>query len=178
MSPPFATYWYVWIYRRRLQQTRVLIYSASGGLFGLGLGKGKLREVFAASTDLVFGMLCEEWGLLLGVFILIVFLLLAVFAVKTARVSGSAFYAIACVAAAAMMLFQTALNVFGVTDLLPWQVSVAVYQPGRLDYDLLVGSSGLYEMRPLCRQRSQLYIERRATDGRPCKTVEERGDLY
>lgn len=117
----FATYRHVWDYidDSGFQQTRVLIYSASGGLFGLGLGKGKLREVFAASTDLVFGMLCEEWGLLLGVFILIVFLLLAVFAVKTARVSGSAFYAIACVAAAAMMLFQTALNVFGVTDLLP-----------------------------------------------------------
>ncbi len=117
----FATYRHVWdfIDDSGFQQTRVLIYSASGGLFGLGLGKGKLREVFAASTDLVFGMLCEEWGLLLGVFILLAFLLLAVFAVKTARVSGSAFYAIACVAAAAMMLFQTALNVFGVTDLLP-----------------------------------------------------------
>lgn len=117
----FATYRHVWDYinDKGFQQTRVLIYSASGGLLGLGVGNGKLRLVFAASTDLVFGMICEEWGLLLGVLILFVFAIVAVYAVRGARKSSSTFYSIAAVSAAGMLLFQLALNVFGITDLLP-----------------------------------------------------------
>ena len=117
----FATYRHVWefINDKGFQQTRVLIYSASGGLLGLGVGNGKLRNVFAASTDLVFGMVCEEWGLLLGILILFVFAIVAVYAVRGARSSSSTFYSIAAVSAAGMLLFQLALNVFGITDLLP-----------------------------------------------------------
>ena len=63
----FAAYRHVWEYSdgKGFQQTRVLVYMASGGLFGVGIGAGKLKNVFAATTDLVFGVLCEEWGLLL-----------------------------------------------------------------------------------------------------------------
>ncbi|MBQ7542287.1 MAG: FtsW/RodA/SpoVE family cell cycle protein [Clostridia bacterium] len=117
----FATYRHIWDYinDKGFQQTRVLIYSASGGLLGLGIGNGKLRNVFAASTDLVFGMVCEEMGLLLGILILFVFAFVAFYAVRGARKSSSTFYSIAAVSAAGMLLFQLALNVFGVTDLLP-----------------------------------------------------------
>lgn len=117
----FAIYRHVWEYinDKGFQQTRVLIYSASGGLLGLGVGNGRLRTVFAASTDLVFGMVCEEWGLLLGVLILFVFAFVALYAVRGARKSSSTFYSIAAVSAAGMLLFQLALNVFGITDLLP-----------------------------------------------------------
>lgn len=117
----FSTYRRIWdlVDEQGFQQTRVLIYTASGGLFGLGIGQGQLRRIFAASTDLVFGVICEEWGLLIGLMILLIYPLLAVYAVRAARNTSSAFYAIAAVAAAGLLLFQTALNVFGVTDLLP-----------------------------------------------------------
>ena len=117
----FSTYRHVWDYinDQGFQQTRVLIYSASGGLLGLGVGNGKLRNVFAASTDLVFGMVCEEMGLLLGLLILFVFAFVAFYAVRGARKSSSTFYSIAAVSAAGMLLFQLSLNVFGITDLLP-----------------------------------------------------------
>jgi len=117
----FAAYRHVWDYMDTTgyQQARVLIYTASGGLFGLGIGEGKLRDVYAASTDLVFGLICEEMGLLLGIAVLLSFAGIALFAVKSAKSAASAFYAIAAVAAAGMMLFQLSLNVFGITDLLP-----------------------------------------------------------
>ncbi|MEE1011592.1 MAG: FtsW/RodA/SpoVE family cell cycle protein, partial [Acutalibacteraceae bacterium] len=71
----FAAYRHVWdfIDTTGYQQTRVLIYSASGGLFGLGIGEGKLRDVYAASTDLIFGLICEEMGLILGIAVLLSF---------------------------------------------------------------------------------------------------------
>ncbi len=117
----FANYRHIWdfVNESGFQQTRVLIYGSSGGLLGLGIGNGKLRNVFAASTDLVFGMICEEWGILLAFLIIISFAIVAVYAVKGARKSSSVFYSIASVSAAALLLFQLALNVFGITDLLP-----------------------------------------------------------
>lgn len=117
----FAVYRHVWDFMDTTgyQQTRVLIYSASGGLFGLGIGEGYLRDVYAASTDLVFGVICEEWGLVIGIAVLLSSAGIALFAVRAAKTAGSTFYAIAAVAAAGMLLFQLSLNVFGITDILP-----------------------------------------------------------
>lgn len=117
----FATYRHVWenMDGKGFQQTRTLIYMASGGLFGVGIGNGKLKTVFASTTDLMFGVLCEEWGLIMGLAVLVCFVLVTVYAVQCAGASRSSFYAIASCAAAGMLLFQTALNVFGITDLLP-----------------------------------------------------------
>ena len=87
------------------QQTRTMSASASGGLLGMGAGNGWLHRIAAADTDLVFGMLCEEWGLLI--------------AARAVRVGRSSFYTIAACAAGSLLVFQTCLNVFGSVDLLP-----------------------------------------------------------
>lgn len=101
------------------QQVRTLIYCVSGGLFGLGLGNGKLRDIFASTTDLVFGVVCEELGMIVAFCIVICFAVIAIYAVVNSRSAPSTFYSIAACAAAAMLLFQTSLNIFGITDLLP-----------------------------------------------------------
>ncbi len=117
----FSTYLHVWEYMDEggFQQTRTLIYTASGGLFGLGLGKGQLRNIFAAAEDLVFGVVCEEFGMIMGFLIPVTYCIIAVWAVVNSGKAKSTFYSIVGVAASAMMLFQTMLNVFGITDLLP-----------------------------------------------------------
>lgn len=118
----FRAYRHIWelINDEGMQQTRTLIYSASGGLFGLGIGKGELRNVVFASTDLAFGMICEEWGMIIAFTIVITYAFLLLYAIKVARNTRSAFYAIAACAAAGLLLFQTSLNIFGVTDILPF----------------------------------------------------------
>lgn len=117
----FATYRHIWEYPDAggYQQTRVLIYAASGGLLGTGIGLGQLRHIFASTTDLVFGILCEEWGILLAVTVILLYAAIAVYAIKISQNARSAFYAIAAVSAAGMMLFQACLNIFGITDILP-----------------------------------------------------------
>ena len=118
----FKAYGHIWelINDEGMQQTRTLIYSASGGLFGLGIGKGELRNVVFASTDLAFGMICEEWGMIVGLTIVITYAFILLYAIKVARNTRSAFYAITACAAAGLLLFQTSLNIFGVTDILPF----------------------------------------------------------
>ena len=117
----FETYRHIWenVNEGGFQQTRVLIYSSSGGLFGLGIGEGRLRNVYASTTDLIFGVICEEWGMIVAFTVVLCFAFVAVYALRLARNARSTVYSIAAVAAAAMLLVQLALNVFGITDLLP-----------------------------------------------------------
>ena len=81
------------------QQTRTMSAAASGGLFGMGAGSGWLHRIAAADTDLVFGMLCEEWGLIIALLAVGAIITLAVFTVRILRVGRSGFYTIAGCAA-------------------------------------------------------------------------------
>ena len=101
------------------QQTRTMSAAASGGLFGMGAGNGWLERIPAGDTDLVFGMLCEEWGLVIALLAVACILTLAWFAVRASRAGRSSFYTIAACAAGSLLVFQTSLNVFGSVDLLP-----------------------------------------------------------
>lgn len=117
----FAAYGHVWEYfdTSGYQQTRTMIYSASGGLFGVGLGNGKLRDIFAATEDLVFGVVCEEFGMIMAGAILLSYVALLVYSIRHSKYARSSFYAICACAASSLMLFQASLNVFGVNDILP-----------------------------------------------------------
>ena len=117
----FAAYGHVWenFDTSGFQQTRTMIYSAAGGLFGVGLGNGKLRGVYAATEDLVFGVICEEFGMIMAGAILLSYVALLVYSIRHSKYARSSFYAIVACAASALMLFQAALNVFGVNDILP-----------------------------------------------------------
>ena len=118
----FAGWLHVWESPNDLgyQQTRTLTYIASGGLFGTGIGNGYLKYMPASDSDLVFGMLCEEQGLFMGLVVLAGIAMFILYARSDVTRSRSTFYAIAACATAGMLLFQTCLNVFGPTDVLPF----------------------------------------------------------
>ena len=118
----FASWGHVWedMYDTGFQQTRALSAAASGGLFGKGAGAGWLKNVFAANTDMVFAVICEELGLIVGICMVMAVLTLAFFAVRSARHCRSAYFAIAACAAMSMLMVQMSLNVFGSLDLLPF----------------------------------------------------------
>ena len=117
----FASWGHAWEYADSsgYQQTRTMIAVASGGLLGVGGGNGYLESVAAADTDLVFGMMCEEWGLLVALIAVFTIIFFAVYAVLLTKNCRSAFYAIAACGAASIFLIQTGLNVFGSLDILP-----------------------------------------------------------
>lgn len=119
----FSVYRHIWesdYYNKSgYQQTRTLVGMASGGLLGLGIGNGNTRNVFASTTDLIFGVISEEWGFIFAVLVVLSFVGIAVSALINSIASRSTFYSIAAVAGAGMFLFQAALNIFGITDVLP-----------------------------------------------------------
>lgn len=101
------------------QQVQVMTSAASGGLVGLGAGEGNLTDVAAASTDLVYGVLSEEWGMIIAILAVLCIITLGVFAVRSIIAGRSTYYSIAACAATSLFIFQTILNVFGSVDLLP-----------------------------------------------------------
>lgn len=118
----FSTYRHIWDdpYGNGFQQTHALTYAVSGGLAGMGLGGGYLRNIAAATEDLIFGVVCEELGLLIGFLVAISYLLIFIHAIRNSKGSTSAFYSIATCAAGALILFQASMNIFGVSDFLPF----------------------------------------------------------
>ena len=102
------------------QQTRTMSAIASGGLFGKGTGEESfLKNIGAANTDLVFGVISEQFGLLLALCTIFILLVLVAYAGRCAATARSSYYVIAANSAAAMLVFQATLNVLGAVDILP-----------------------------------------------------------
>lgn len=117
----FSAWGHVWEYADSLgyQQTRTMSAAASGGLVGVGAGNGWLKYIAASETDLVFGFVTEEWGLIVAVLTVLCIITLSIFAFRTILNGRSTFYTIAACSATSLFLFQTILNVFGSVDLFP-----------------------------------------------------------
>lgn len=117
----FSVWGHVWEHPNELgfQQTRTMSASASGGLIGVGAGSGWLKSIPASETDLVFGFLTEEWGLIIACLAVLCIISFTIFAVRSIYAGRSTFYTIAACSAMSMFIFQTMLNVFGALDLFP-----------------------------------------------------------
>ncbi len=93
---------------------------ASGGLFGKGTGEDAfLKNIGAANTDLVFGVISEQFGLILALCTVFILLVLVLYATRCAATARSSYYVIAANSAAAVLVFQATLNVLGAVDILP-----------------------------------------------------------
>lgn len=101
------------------QQTHVLTFIASGGLFGVGIGNGFLKQVAASESDLVFGLVAEEMGVIVAITLAIAVGMLVVYARAITTRSRSTFYSISACCAAGLLVVQLSLNIFGATDILP-----------------------------------------------------------
>ena len=117
----FAVWRHIWEdpLGKGYQQTRALMCIAAGGLLGLGPGRGYLKRVFAADSDIAFATISEEWGLIVAVMMVACIVVLGFFALRSARVARSTFYTIGACTAASLLLIQTILNCLGTVDVVP-----------------------------------------------------------
>ena len=117
----FKAWRHAWQYAQAegYQQTHVLTFIASGGLFGVGVGNGYLKQVAASESDLVFGLLAEEMGIIVAITIALSVAMLVIYTRAITPRSRSTFYSISAGCAAGLLVVQLSLNVFGATDILP-----------------------------------------------------------
>ena len=86
---------------------------AEGGIFGVGLGNSheKFQYLFASESDFIFAVIGEELGLV-GCLVVIVLLAAIIFRVLlVAKNAQTPFHSYICVGMAAMLIFQTIINI-------------------------------------------------------------------
>ena len=117
----FNAWRHVWEYplTTGYQQTRALMCIASGGLFGLGVTRGWMKNMFAADSDVVFATVSEEWGMVTALLLVLCVVVLALFALRSAAMGRSSFYTIGACTAGGILVMQVILNVLGTLDVLP-----------------------------------------------------------
>ena len=94
---------------------------ADGGLFGVGLGNSREKFLYlpANNTDYVFAVVCEELGVVGGMFIILCFLALLYFGLKISHQCGSSFSRGLSGSLITMLVFQAYLNIGCAISILP-----------------------------------------------------------
>ncbi|MBC8528276.1 FtsW/RodA/SpoVE family cell cycle protein [Christensenellaceae bacterium NSJ-44] len=101
------------------QIVQSLIAIASGGLLGLGLGLGSPKSIPAYHTDFIFAVICEEFGVLVGIAVILFYVVLILRGARIALDAGQTFYKLVAIGCTAMVALQTFIIVGGVIKMIP-----------------------------------------------------------
>ena len=96
-----------------------LMAIASGGLFGLGLYQGSPKHIPAYHTDFIFAVLCEEFGIIAGVIVIILFMVLVLRGASIALNASNKTDALMALGCCTMLAYQTFIIIGGVIKLIP-----------------------------------------------------------
>ncbi len=92
----------------------------NGGLFGIGLmGKGDYERLPASHTDFIFATVCEKFGLLGGLVVIILLVVMVVRILMLARQCGDDYGGLICVGVGAIIIVQTLENLGMCLAMLP-----------------------------------------------------------
>ncbi|NLO86582.1 MAG: FtsW/RodA/SpoVE family cell cycle protein [Clostridiales bacterium] len=110
-----------WLYYETsgYQIAQMLMAIASGGLFGVGLGLGAPRVIPVYFTDCIFAVICEQFGIIFGMLVLVMYVILILRGTSIASAARHSFHALLAMGATAMLGIQTFIIIGGVLKLIP-----------------------------------------------------------
>lgn len=103
-----------------ITQSKIAI--GSGGFFGKGFGNGSqshLEYLPESHTDFVFATMAEEWGMIGGLFVLLIFALVLRWGIGVARKAPDRFSQLLAAGMTATIFFYVAINLMMVMGLAP-----------------------------------------------------------
>jgi cell division protein FtsW (lipid II flippase) len=96
------------------------LYSiSSGGMLGSGLGQGYPGFVPVASSDYIFAAICEEFGMVFGIGIMILMFLLFYRGIRVAFITENKFSQITAVGLSTMIACQALVIIGGIFAIIP-----------------------------------------------------------
>ena len=96
-----------------------LMAIASGGLFGVGLGLGSPTIIPVYHTDFIFAVICEQFGLIFGLCVLLVYVAIIWRGAATAMAARNRFHALLAMGCTVLLGLQTFVIIGGVLKLIP-----------------------------------------------------------
>jgi cell division protein FtsW len=103
------------------QQQQALVAIYNGGFWGVGPGKSIQRNILPySSSDFIFAIMVEEYGLILGaIFIILLYLILFYRALRISSKITSVFGGLICVGLMFSLVFQAFVNMLVSVAILP-----------------------------------------------------------
>jgi cell division protein FtsW len=102
------------------QSSKALDAIKQGGLKGQGMGEGILKDsVPEAHTDYIIAVISEEYGSIISVMIIAIFLYIAFRIIKNCIVKTDEFLKLSLCGLASLLIFQTFIHIGVSTSLLP-----------------------------------------------------------
>jgi len=102
----------------QVQKAKIAI--ANGGFFGQGPGKSTQKNFLPqSSSDFIFAVIVEEWGLLGGVFILMLYFYFLIRVVNIARRNSNEYLSLIAIGTGLGIVFQAFINMGVAVNLLP-----------------------------------------------------------
>ena len=92
---------------------------ASGGLFGVGLGLGMPTAIPVYESDFIFAVICEQFGLIFGICVLLMYIALIWRGVSVAMSARRSFHSLLAMGSTVLLGFQTFVIIGGVLKLIP-----------------------------------------------------------
>lgn len=110
-----------WKYRidQSYQLVQGLYAIASGGLTGRGLGQGYVEAIPVRESDFIYAVICEEFGIIFAIGIMIIYFLLFYRGIRAAFVTNDKFSQLAAVGFSTMIACQTLVIIGGVFSVIP-----------------------------------------------------------
>ena len=96
-----------------------LMAIASGGLFGVGLGLGSPKTIPVYHTDFIFSVICEQFGLIFGCCVLLMYVALIWRGAAIAMATRSSFHGLLAMGITTLLGLQTFVIIGGVVKLIP-----------------------------------------------------------
>lgn len=96
-----------------------LMSIASGGLWGLGLTLGSPKIIPVYDSDYIFAVLCEEFGIIIGLCVLVIYALIFVRGALVAMKAQQSFDLILSLSILTTLAVQTLLIIGGVIKMIP-----------------------------------------------------------
>ncbi|MBM3888792.1 MAG: cell division protein FtsW [Verrucomicrobia bacterium] len=104
-----------------LQQYQAMLAFGSGGLWGVGLGHSRAKELYLplASSDFIAPIIGEEWGLVGMLGLLLAFAVLVALGIHVARHARDPFGSLLAIGVVSLIGFQALINLAVVTAWMP-----------------------------------------------------------
>ena len=96
-----------------------LMAIASGGLFGVGLGLGSPTSIPVYSSDFIFAVICEQFGLVFGLCVLLIYAAVILRGTMIAMSARRSFHGLLAMSCVIMLGLQTFIIIGGVLKLIP-----------------------------------------------------------
>mgnify|MGYP003375326213 FL=1 len=101
-------------------QTVEGMYSiAAGGLFGVGLGQGHFQNLPVKESDMIYAIICEEFGIIFAIGLMIIYFLLFYRGIRAAFVTKDSYSQLIAVGFSTMIACQTLVIIGGIFSVIP-----------------------------------------------------------